>query len=57
MSQAQLALPGVVAESSAEWVWIEETGEEIGVSGFVHETEESEGLVRIRVRHGARAGA
>jgi uncharacterized protein (DUF2249 family) len=25
--------------------------------GFVHETEESEGLVRIRVRHGARAGA
>ncbi len=38
MSQAQLALPGVVAESSAEWVWIEETGEEIGVSAFVHET-------------------
>jgi 16S rRNA (cytosine1402-N4)-methyltransferase len=37
--QAQLALPGlVVAESSAEWVWTEELGEEIDVAAFVHET-------------------
>lgn len=36
--QAQLALPGVAAESAAEWVWTEETGEEIEVAPFVHET-------------------
>jgi 16S rRNA (cytosine1402-N4)-methyltransferase len=36
--QAQLALPGLAAESAAEWVWSEETGEEIDVPGFVHET-------------------
>jgi 16S rRNA (cytosine1402-N4)-methyltransferase len=38
MSQAQLALPGVVTESAAEWVWTEETGEEAFVADFVHET-------------------
>jgi 16S rRNA (cytosine1402-N4)-methyltransferase len=38
MSQAQLALPGVTTDSAAEWVWSEETGEEIDVSAFVHET-------------------
>jgi 16S rRNA (cytosine1402-N4)-methyltransferase len=38
MSQAQLALPGVVSEGAAEWVWIEETGEQIDVTAFVHET-------------------
>jgi 16S rRNA (cytosine1402-N4)-methyltransferase len=38
MTQAQLALPGLQAESSSEWVWSEETGEEIDVSAFVHET-------------------
>jgi 16S rRNA (cytosine1402-N4)-methyltransferase len=38
MSQAQLALPGVAAEAAAEWVWSEETGEEIDVPAFVHET-------------------
>ncbi len=37
-SSAQLALPGVATETSVEWVWTEETGEEIGVAAFVHET-------------------
>ncbi len=37
-SQAQLALPGVASEASAEWTWTEETGEEAEVSSFVHET-------------------
>jgi 16S rRNA (cytosine1402-N4)-methyltransferase len=37
MSQGELALK-VSAESAAEWVWSEETGEEIDVSAFVHET-------------------
>ncbi|MDF2696125.1 MAG: rRNA small subunit methyltransferase [Labilithrix sp.] len=36
--QAQLALPGLAPESAAEWVWSEETGEEIDVPAFVHET-------------------
>lgn len=36
--QAQLALPGLAAESAAEWVWSEETGEETDVPAFVHET-------------------
>jgi 16S rRNA (cytosine1402-N4)-methyltransferase len=36
--QAQLALPGVVTETSAEWIWTEETGEEAWVPDFVHET-------------------
>lgn len=36
--QAQLALPGLAVESSAEWVWSEETGEEADVPVFVHET-------------------
>lgn len=36
--QAQLALPGLQAESAAEWVWSEETGEESDVPVFVHET-------------------
>src|SRR5262245_21564004 len=36
--QAQLALPGLAAESAAEWVWSEETGEELDVPAFVHET-------------------
>lgn len=34
---AQLALPGLVAEEAAEWVW-EETGEEADVPDFVHAT-------------------
>jgi 16S rRNA (cytosine1402-N4)-methyltransferase len=34
----QLALPGVVAEAAAEWVWTEETGEEADVPDFVHAT-------------------
>jgi 16S rRNA (cytosine1402-N4)-methyltransferase len=38
MSQAQLALPGVVTESAAEWVWTEETEEEADVQSFVHAT-------------------
>ncbi|MBX3192324.1 MAG: 16S rRNA (cytosine(1402)-N(4))-methyltransferase RsmH [Labilithrix sp.] len=37
-SQAQLALPGVVPDSAAEWVWTEETGEEADVSDFAHAT-------------------
>jgi 16S rRNA (cytosine1402-N4)-methyltransferase len=37
-AQAQLALPGVVTETSAEWVWTEETGEEAEVPDFVHAT-------------------
>ncbi len=36
--QAQLALPGLAVETTAEWVWSEENGEEIDVSAFVHET-------------------
>ena len=36
--QAQLALPGLAVEAAAEWVWSEETGEEIDVPAFVHET-------------------
>jgi 16S rRNA (cytosine1402-N4)-methyltransferase len=36
--QAQLALPGVTAESTGEWVWTEDAGEEGEVSDFVHET-------------------
>jgi 16S rRNA (cytosine1402-N4)-methyltransferase len=36
--QAQLALPGLQAEAAAEWVWSEETGEEIDVPAFIHET-------------------
>ncbi len=35
---AQLALPGVAAEATAEWVWTEETGEEADVPDFVHAT-------------------
>lgn len=35
---AQLALPGVVTEPAAEWVWTEETGEEGEMSDFVHAT-------------------
>lgn len=35
---AQLALPGVVAETPAEWIWTEETGEETDVPDFVHAT-------------------
>lgn len=38
MSQAQLALPGLQSDATPEWVWSEETGEEIDVSAFVHET-------------------
>lgn len=38
MSQAQLALPGLQAETSSEWVWSEELGEEVDMPGFVHET-------------------
>jgi 16S rRNA (cytosine1402-N4)-methyltransferase len=38
MSQAQLALPGVVTETQAEWVWTEDPAEEIDVPDFVHET-------------------
>jgi 16S rRNA (cytosine1402-N4)-methyltransferase len=44
MTQSQLALPGVNLETrqgeepSGEWLWTEETGEEIDVSVFVHET-------------------
>lgn len=38
LGQAQLALPGVPSEASAEWTWTEETGEEAEVSSFVHET-------------------
>lgn len=38
MSQAQLALPGLQAEASSEWVWSEELAEEIDVPPFVHET-------------------
>jgi len=43
MTQSQLALPGVnletrQGEESGEWLWTEETGEEIDVSVFVHET-------------------
>ncbi len=38
MSQAQLALPGVAAESTAEWVWTEDAGEEAEVTDFVHAT-------------------
>ncbi len=37
-TQAQLALPGVVTETAAEWVWSEEPAEEIDVPDFVHET-------------------
>jgi 16S rRNA (cytosine1402-N4)-methyltransferase len=36
--QAQLALPGLVADTAAEWVWTEETGEESDVPDFVHAT-------------------
>ena len=36
--QAQLALPGVVTETAAEWVWSDETGEEAEVPDFVHAT-------------------
>jgi 16S rRNA (cytosine1402-N4)-methyltransferase len=38
MSQAQLALPGVVTETQAEWVWTEDSDEETDVPDFVHET-------------------
>ncbi len=38
LAQAQLALPGVASEATAEWTWTEETGEEAEVSSFVHET-------------------
>lgn len=37
MNQAQLALPGLSADTAAEWVW-EESGEEVDVPAFVHET-------------------
>jgi 16S rRNA (cytosine1402-N4)-methyltransferase len=37
-AHAQLALPGVVTETAAEWVWTEETGEETDVPDFVHAT-------------------
>lgn len=36
--QAQLALPGLQTETASEWVWSEETGEEMDVPAFVHET-------------------
>jgi 16S rRNA (cytosine1402-N4)-methyltransferase len=34
----QLALPGLVEETTQEWVWTEETGEEAEVPDFVHAT-------------------
>lgn len=37
-AQGQLALPGVVPEASAEWVWSDETGEEAEMPDFVHAT-------------------
>ena len=37
-AQGQLALPGVVTETAAEWVWSDETGEEAEVPDFVHAT-------------------
>ncbi|MDB4946825.1 MAG: rRNA small subunit methyltransferase [Labilithrix sp.] len=38
-TQGQLALPGVVTEDQqAEWVWSDETGEEIEMPDFIHET-------------------
>lgn len=37
-AQAQLALPGLATETSVEWIWTEETGDEIDMSAFVHET-------------------
>lgn len=37
-AEAQLALPGLVADAAAEWVWTEETGEEADVPDFVHAT-------------------
>ena len=39
-AQAQLALPGLVADAASEWVWTEETGEEADVPDFVHRSEE-----------------
>ena len=37
-ANAQLALPGVATETTVEWIWTEETGDEIDMSAFVHET-------------------
>jgi 16S rRNA (cytosine1402-N4)-methyltransferase len=37
-AQWQLALPGVVTEAAAEWVWSDETGEEAEMPDFVHAT-------------------
>jgi 16S rRNA (cytosine1402-N4)-methyltransferase len=38
MTQAQLALPGLAAESAAEWVWSEESFDSMEPPAFVHET-------------------
>ena len=55
-AQAQLALPGVVTETAAEWVWSDETGEEAEVPDFVHatvmKTEVTSSLLGIAPRAG-----
>jgi 16S rRNA (cytosine1402-N4)-methyltransferase len=38
IGDAQLALPGVSGEAAQEWVWTEDTGEEVIVTDFVHAT-------------------
>jgi 16S rRNA (cytosine1402-N4)-methyltransferase len=38
MTQAQLALPGLAAEATAEWVWSEEAFDSMDPPAFVHET-------------------
>jgi 16S rRNA (cytosine1402-N4)-methyltransferase len=53
MNDAQLALPGVVVDSSVEWVWSDDAGEEATVSEFVHATVmRSEVLVALAPRDG-----
>jgi 16S rRNA (cytosine1402-N4)-methyltransferase len=54
--QAQLALPGVATETSAEWVWSEETGEEAEMPDFVHATVMKTEVTSALLGLGPRAG-
>ncbi len=38
MSELQLALPGLLSESTVEWVWCEESEDVSATAGFVHTT-------------------
>jgi 16S rRNA (cytosine1402-N4)-methyltransferase len=51
MSELQLALPGVIADSAIEWVWCEETDEVTDATRFVHTTVMKDEVVAALAPH------